>query len=107
MKIKELITHAAIIAEQGMIFLGKSHAECFYKARDTGVKTSNAAGLQGFFTNKGRFVSRGNAAVIAYKAKQVLDKSNCLCSEDLWSPRHKGVYKYDPIKGYVLRGRRK
>lgn len=103
---KEYITHAAIIANQGMIFLGKSHAECFHKAHFTGVKTSNAAGLQGFFTNKGRFVSRAFAADIALKAKQIKGCSTCLFSEDLWSPRHGGIYKYHPINGYILRGRK-
>lgn len=103
---KEYITHAAIVSSQGMIFIGKSHGECFIKAHRTGVKTSGAAGLQGFFTSQGRYVSRETAADIAWKAKQIKMPESILFSEDLWSPRHKGAYKYHPIEGYILRGRK-
>jgi hypothetical protein len=96
----ELIKHAAVISEGGMIFLGKSHSDCFHQAFNVGVKMSSGAEKQGFFTNKGRFVTRSEAAQIARDAGQISPLINILFSEDLWSESHGGKYSYCQVEGY-------
>lgn len=98
----EVIRHAAVKSVDGWIFLGKSHAECFGKAHYIGIKMSKKADDQGFVTSEGRFVSRGEAAVIAIDADQVDRDIKILFSEDLWSRQEGGFHNYDEIKGYVL-----
>lgn len=99
----ELIKHAAIISGTGMIFLGKCHSDCFNQAFNLGIKLKSAAWMQGFFTNKGRFVSRAEACDIATSSKQVGERpSGTLFSEEFWSETDGGKYKYDSIKGYFL-----
>lgn len=97
---KEVIKHAAVKAENGMIFLGKSHADCFHQARNVGVKMSQKALDQGFFTSKGRYVTRSDAAFVAIEAGQVREGIVVLFSEDLWSEQADGQFEYDSIKGY-------
>ncbi len=99
----ELIKHAAVISNTGMIFLGKSHADCFHQAFAVGVKMSSSAGMQGFFTNRGRFVSRTVAMTLAFQGNQVeasIDEHGVLFSEMLWSPTDGGKFTYDQIEGY-------
>ena len=55
-------------------------------------------------TNDGKFVSRGNAAAIAFLAGQIDKVPTVLFSEDFWSPMYKGKYGYSPEVGYVLKG---
>jgi hypothetical protein len=101
---KEKIVHAAVISKNSkMIFLGKSHADCFEQADYVGVKTDGKALKQGFFTSKGRFVIREIAARIAVKAGQVRKGTTVLCSEDLWSARHGGKHSYDHNYGYYIK----
>lgn len=101
---KEKIIHAACIAENGMILLGKCHADCFYQAKNIGLEIKKESAAQGFFTNKGRYVHRDQAAQIAKRAKQ-LDlkdkkrKVTHLLSEDIWYQRDR--YIYDSMRGYV------
>lgn len=97
---KEVIMHAALVAKSGMVFLGKSHADCFHQANAVGVEVSSKADHQGFFTNRGRFVDRKVAAKIADRAGQLSKPTTVLLSEDLWSPTGGGRFKYDSIKGY-------
>lgn len=97
---KESITHAAIVAKNGMILLGKCHADCFHQAFNTGIKTNGKAHHQGFFTSKGRYVIREVAARIAVRSGQMPKGTKVLCSEDLWSERHGGKFKYTPVLGY-------
>ena len=96
----EVIKHAAVKAVAGFIVLGKSHAECFNKAYDHGVKMSSKSKDQGFYTSKDRYVDRHTGADIAVKAGQVPDNIFILFSEDLWSPKDGGRFKYDSIEGY-------
>jgi len=98
---KECILHAAVISQTGMIFLGKSHSCCMRQCVNVDLTPMGMAKAQGFFTNKGRFVDRETAAVIAFKAKQTTKKKDILFSEDLWSPQEKGLFKYDSIEGYT------
>lgn len=96
----ELIKHAAVISESGMVFLGKCHADCFHQAFNVRVKMSSGSEKQGFFTNKGRFVGRSEAADIALAAKQIDKPIKILFSEDLWSKSDGGKFNYDSIDGY-------
>lgn len=101
---RELIKHAAVKGSGGMIFLGKSHADCFHQASHAGIRLSGRAQDQGFFTSKGRFVTRPEAYEIAIVAGQIEGErpAPVLFSEMLWSPRDGGKFKYDSIQGYYL-----
>ena len=96
----EEIRHAAVKAKNGMILLGKSHADCFRQGARIGLEMSSRALDQGFFTSEGRFVQRPMAAQIATSAQQVTKPVKILFSEDLWSHRDGGIFYYDYIKGY-------
>lgn len=99
----EYIKHAAIITENDLIIIGKSHADCIHKAIENKLRAKRDAKAQGFFTNTGRYISRFEAAVIAFKAKQIDSPINILFSEDLWSERHNGKFNYDGDMGYYLK----
>lgn len=100
-EIQEVIKHAAVISDQGWIFLGKCHADCFNQMRGVGVSIPKGSVNQGFVTNLGRYVPRDRAMEIAYQAKQVGYNAHFLISEMLWSEQDSGNYNYDSIKGYV------
>jgi hypothetical protein len=103
------IIHAAVYSpDKAHLFIGKSHAECLHQASKMKVKMNTApASHQGFVTNFGDFVSREEAAKIAYQAGQIDRKLKILFSEDLWSPVDGGKYDYDEARGYVLRSEAK
>ena len=96
----ELIKHAAIVAQDGMIILGKCHADCFHTLKHIGDRFSNKVEHQGFFTSHGRYVTRDIAARLAFASGQIKEKTEILCSEDLWHERHGGRFMYDSIRGY-------
>lgn len=96
----EQIRHASVRAKNGMLLLGKSHAECFRQGAKIGLKMSSRACDQGFVTNKGRFVERPEAAKIARSAAQVPKLVKILFSENLWSKHDDGKFEYDQINGY-------
>lgn len=96
----EEIKHAAVKSEDGWIFIGKCHADCFHKAHNINVKMSKKAEDQGFVTSMGRFVQRGEAAKIAFDNGQIVKGTKLLFSEDLWCPSYNGQFDYDEIKGY-------
>lgn len=100
---KEMIKHAAIIADNGWIFIGKSHDQCFRKMRSVGVQHFHRAEGQGFVTNKGRFVFRDRAARIAIDASQIDIETGYLFSEDLWSEHCNGKCDYSELHGYTLK----
>lgn len=97
----ELIKHAAVKSQDGWIFIGKCHADCFHKMHHLKIKSSQKADHQGFVTSSGRYVERNEAARIA-KASGMVDSLpvEILFSEDLWSEQHNGKYKYNEISGY-------
>ena len=100
----EVIKHAAVRSKDGMIFLGKCHADCFHQGHACGVKMSQDPLDQGFFTNLGRYVTRTEAAQIAIAAKQVSEKkTGVLFSEELWSEREGGQFSYSTTEGYTLK----
>jgi len=99
----ELIKHAAVKALNGMILLGKCHAECFEQGFHSGIKMSKRAHDQGFITSHGRFVSRSEARLLAIEAGQIKQMEysySLLFSEELWSEESGGRFNYCYIRGY-------
>ena len=94
------IAHAAIRMknEPYTVFIGKHHAECFKK-----LNTIDPQVEQGFVTDDGEFLHRGNAAVVAWQAGQIDKIPTVLFSEDFWSDMYKGKHDYNEEKGYVLK----
>ncbi len=99
----ELIKHAAVKTESGMMMIGKHHADCFHKGFNIGLKMEKKADSQGFITSKGRFVTRKEAGVIAKLADQIDKVTHLLFSEDMWCDKYMAKHNYDEVKGYVLR----
>lgn len=98
---KEVIKHAAVMSDQGWIFMGKCHADCFNQMRNVGIKPPQGSMNQGFVTNLGRYVPRNRALDIAVSAGQCeRGPADSLISEMLWSETDGGKYKYDSIRGY-------
>lgn len=97
----ELIKHAAVKAEDGQIFIGKHHADCFHKGFSIKYKMSKKSEDQGFMTSEGRFVGRVEGAEIAFASGQINEPTKKLFSEDLWCPTYNGKHNYDEVKGYV------
>lgn len=101
-EMKEQIKHAAVKAINGMVLLGKCHADCFWQGQNIGLKMSSKSEDQGFVTSKGRYVNRKVAARIAKRAGQIdlKDKSrkiSHLLSEDIWYQRR---FEYSQSRGY-------
>lgn len=74
---------------KGIVFSGWRHHNCLYQMVAITGLYDNAAnhGVQGFLTNKNRFVDRKEAAKIALEAKQIEKleySSEELYSEDLY-----------------------
>jgi hypothetical protein len=78
---------AAIMANDGRIFEGRSHGEVIKTYGQDGKFKGKGTTNQGFVTDKGNFVGRHEAARIAIAAGQVkrdkLHKGVYLMSEDL------------------------
>lgn len=101
---KETIKHAAVKTACGEhIYTGKCHAHCFRDGHSQSVRMSQKAEDQGFITSRGEFVSRNEAAQIAFDAGMTDERKKFLFSEDLWSPEENGKYDYDKEKGYYLK----
>ena len=88
------------MSDQGWIFLGKSHADCFYQMRNVGVQSPKGSFNQGFVTNFGRFVPRNRALDIAVEAGQCERIGDSLISEMLWHKNDNGKFSYDSVFGY-------
>lgn len=103
----EVIKHAAVKSEDGWIFIGKHHADCFHKGFNLSVKMSKKPEDQGFVTSLGRFLGRHEAYNIAMANSQIQERGvkphKILFSEDLWCPAYEGKYDYDEVKGYVVK----
>jgi len=74
-----MIIKAAIIKD-GTIYTGKRHGDIFPQFPLGFLR----CGEQGFVTDKGKFVNRGQAAKIAYECGQIPIKKSELFSEDLY-----------------------
>ena len=79
--------------DKGLVFCGHRHYNCILlKSAMTGKRDAECGKyVQGFLTNKNRFVDRKEAYDIAYKAKQIIgpnsdfaNNSIGLTSEDLY-----------------------
>jgi len=74
--------------DQGIVFAGLGHVHCLHQmVAMTGLKQHEVNEIQGFLTNKNRFVDREEAAKIALAAQQIdhLEYSKTkLFSEDLF-----------------------
>lgn len=78
---------AAAIHQGGVILSlpppARHHTVMRHMVDDLGVKAP-VIGKQGFVTSAGRFVSREEAAQMAYANGQIRDDKPVLYSEDLW-----------------------
>jgi hypothetical protein len=70
----------------GLVFSGHRHGQCIYsKFAITGLKDNESGeNEQGFLTSKNRFVSREEAAQIAFDTGQIKQSTTSLYSEDLY-----------------------
>lgn len=66
--------------DKGVIIAGFRHGHCMDIIADDGVGET----VQGFITNRNRFVDRKEAAKIAFEAKQVRELHDILYSECLY-----------------------
>ncbi len=98
----ERITHAAILRNDKVIIFDRDHGKCFERSPDD---TCGKDAVQGFLTDKLRFVSRKAAASIAYQVGQIskIEPNQPLVSEELWWPPGDGRYDYDEKLGYIER----
>ena len=92
----ERIKAAAVQRSDGVVSIGKNHAEIIASCP---YGTCKKGSVKGFITDTGRFVDRYEAQIIAFQSKQInkINKSG-LFSEDIYY--NKKVI-YDPDKGYV------
>ncbi len=74
--------------DRGLVILGHRHGQCMWTTGSlTGLRSvTNEVGdyVQGFLTNKNRFVSRQEGAIIAFDANQIKKEKETLYSEDLY-----------------------
>lgn len=74
--------------DKGVVISGWRHGNCIYQiVAITGLKSiPDEAGesIQGFLTNKNRFVDRTEGAEIAFSAGQTKELKKTLFSEDLY-----------------------
>lgn len=80
MRIKE-----AAIMHDGKIWTGKRHHNVIKKIVDEcGMQAAPILGEQGFVTDCGKFLSREEAAKVAFEAGQIPLRRAILFSEDLY-----------------------
>jgi len=61
MKEKEICICAAVIAEDGSIYRGHRHSDCFHTLTRSHKKPKSGMASQGFITSKNRYVGREEA----------------------------------------------
>ena len=71
----------AAIKKDGEVYTGKRHGDIFKNYKPFGGLNN---GIQGFITNKNRFVDRWEAAKIAYHSGQIKEQKKILFSEDIY-----------------------
>ena len=98
----ERISFAAILRTDNVIIFDRDHEKC---CKRSPYDTYGKDAVQGFLTNKHRFVNRKAAASIAFLAGQIdkLEPNQTLVSEELWWPPSEGKYDYDEKLGYIER----
>ena len=72
---------AAIRNIHGQIWMAESHTEAYKKSYPNAPR-----GEQGFITDEGIFVTRVEAAEIAFSSGQIDEPKDCLFSEDIKMP---------------------
>ena len=77
-----------INVDRGIVFCGHRHPHCMYSmiaiTGKRSVTPEVGEYIQGFLTNKNRFVDRKEAAIIAFDAGQIEKQKQTLYSEDLY-----------------------
>ena len=100
---KETIKAAAWKRNDGIISIGKSHADII---KICPYGTCKEGSISGFITSTNRFIDRFEAAKIAVDSGQIskdIEIKNCgLLSENIWADSN---YDYNEEKGYYLRGK--
>lgn len=86
---KEICICAAVKTDQGEIYRGHRHGDCFFAITRRKKKIAKTPEAQGFITSKNRFVNRKEGAELQNKAgiKSVWTKGKIvkmLFSEDLY-----------------------
>jgi hypothetical protein len=73
------------IKKNGVVWTGRRHSDIFLQVKESGLprETLHNA-VQGFITDKGKFLNRYQAARYAFKHGQIKNKIELLISEDLW-----------------------
>ena len=96
----ERISHAAILRTDKVIIFDRDHADCIKRSP---YGTCKEGAIQGFLTSRYRFVNRKEAALIAFKAKQIdkFEPNQILLSEEIWSLQSGGKYIYDEKLWYI------
>ena len=72
--------------EKGIVFSGWRHPNCIYqKVAITGLRDAESGeSIQGFLTDKNRFVDRTEGGRIAFEAGQTKELKETLYSEDIY-----------------------
>lgn len=74
--------------KQGFVVCGRRHHNIFYTvatlAKDLKKRLTYDRQIQGFLTNKDRFLTREEAALVAFEAGQTKELETKLISEDLY-----------------------
>jgi len=83
MRERERIINAAILYG-GKIYKGHRHADIMGEIWSTLPDAHFPQSIQGFLTDTGRFVSRDEASLIAFRAGQTKTQKERLLSEHLW-----------------------
>lgn len=89
--LKKVIPHNVLPfnCDRGLVFCGWRHGQCIYTAVSiTGLRQCESGeSIQGFLTNKNKFVTREEAWIIAERENQIIKQSGghgTLYSEDLY-----------------------
>lgn len=85
---KDLANQNPINVDRGIVFCGHRHPHCMYSmiaiTGKRSVESEVGEYVQGFLTNKNRFVGREEAAIIAFDANQIKEEKERLYSEDIY-----------------------
>lgn len=84
---KDVFQHSPVNITSGFVLCGRRHHNVFAQLPALKFQISdmkNYTTTQGFLTNEDRFLDRGEALIVAYKAKQTDKCIGELFSEDLW-----------------------
>jgi hypothetical protein len=109
----EKIKHAAIRTVDDHIITGQDHGRCIQFAVKLGIVTTGEGrvkqDMQGFMTDKYRFIDRKEALELGLKNGQIdirMTHNDEAFSEMLWMPEiYYGKHEYDQSKGYFIKER--